>query len=242
MVTTDKQLYPYGEPVVISWQGVANTEYCWFEIYNDNNEMLVHELIPDSYNDTAVKTYVANNLPAGSYTAFVFPNNTFGYSTGVCSFTVYDSIPEAPTVTTDKQYYRYGEPIVVSWNDVANTEFYWFEIYTESGELLIDERFDITTTSYVVNNLPVGSYVVYVFPNNAFGYSIGECRFSVSNQQLGDADNDGELSAVDAMMLLRHALGIVTLENTEWLDVNSDGLVNILDALVVLRIALGVLE
>ena len=237
-VTTDKQYYRYGEPIVVSWTDVANTEFYWFEIYTESGELLIDE----RFDDTTINSYAVNNLPAGTYRAYVFPNNAFGFSTGECSFAVYDSIPEAPTVTTDKQYYRYGEPIVVSWNDVANTEFYWFEIYTESGELLIDERFDITTTSYVVNNLPIGSYVVYVFPNNAFGYSIGECRFSVSNQQLGDADNDGELSAVDAMMLLRHALGIVTLENTEWLDVNSDGLVNILDALVVLRIALGVLE
>ncbi len=236
-VHTDKDLYSCNEYITISWEASTTATNYFIYVWKDGEEIYLQD-VGTNLNFTSAPT------SAGNYHFIVRAGNSFGYSEdpAYVDFTVYDSIPEAPTVTTDKQYYREGEPIVVSWNDIANTEFYWFEIYTESDELLIDEGFDITTTSYVVNNLPVGSYVVYVFPNNAFGYSTGECRFSVGNQQLGDADNDGVLSAVDAMMLLRHALGIVTLDSTECLDVNADGVVNILDALVVLRTALGVLE
>lgn len=70
------------------------------------------------------------------------------------------------------------------------------------------------------------------------------CVFFVNDDEpvlLGDANSDGSLTQDDALLILRHALGISLLpdEISALCDVNSDGSVSNDDALLALRIALG---
>ncbi len=70
------------------------------------------------------------------------------------------------------------------------------------------------------------------------------CMFFISNDEpvlLGDANSDGSITQDDALLILRHALGISLLpdEVLAICDVNSDGVVSHDDALLTLRIALG---
>lgn len=58
---------------------------------------------------------------------------------------------------------------------------------------------------------------------------------------LGDVDGDGELTSVDALVVLRYAMQIISEIDTELADVNGDGQVNSLDALLVLRRAMGII-
>ena len=57
----------------------------------------------------------------------------------------------------------------------------------------------------------------------------------------GDVNFDGEVSADDALLILRFALGLVELDENALAvaDVNLDGSVNCVDALLTLRIAMG---
>lgn len=57
----------------------------------------------------------------------------------------------------------------------------------------------------------------------------------------GDIDGDGQLTAQDALILLRHVLGIEELpeEMLVMADHNGDGEINAADALAILREALG---
>lgn len=58
----------------------------------------------------------------------------------------------------------------------------------------------------------------------------------------GDADNDGAITASDALLLLRRAMGIAELEVSAYsADVNGNGVVDADDALIIMRLALGIL-
>lgn len=61
------------------------------------------------------------------------------------------------------------------------------------------------------------------------------------DHETGDVDLDGEITVQDALMLLRHSMGLILLEGEalEVADVNGDGSVDMQDALVVLRRAMG---
>lgn len=58
----------------------------------------------------------------------------------------------------------------------------------------------------------------------------------------GDVNLDGEINSYDALMVMRHALGIRPLDDfgIVFADVNGDGEVDSLDALLILRISLGI--
>ena len=60
----------------------------------------------------------------------------------------------------------------------------------------------------------------------------------------GDANGDGFVDVIDAVLLLRFFIGEATVEEQylPWCDVNGDGSVNIADALLVLRKAMGTVE
>ena len=59
----------------------------------------------------------------------------------------------------------------------------------------------------------------------------------------GDADCSGAADSVDALLILRYALGIVdTLPSFENADVTGDGVVDSTDSLLVLRCALGIIS
>lgn len=57
----------------------------------------------------------------------------------------------------------------------------------------------------------------------------------------GDADGDGAVSIVDALLVLRYSMGIEPdIGNFSAADVNGDGIVDLMDALEILRLAMGV--
>ena len=84
---------------------------------------------------------------------------------------------------------------------------------------------------------PEWNTYVYSIPSDAAGTIIA--RFSGASIP-GDTDGDGEVSASDALLLLRFCVGELTEDQIiEAADVNGDGAIDLLDALLTLRIALG---
>lgn len=59
---------------------------------------------------------------------------------------------------------------------------------------------------------------------------------------LGDMDSDGTLSVMDALVIMRCSMGIITLTEQEQIiaDVNENGSVEVSDAIIVLRSAMGI--
>ena len=60
----------------------------------------------------------------------------------------------------------------------------------------------------------------------------------------GDADGDGEITVLDALMVVRHAMGVALLDGQALgcCDVDGSGTVDMDDSLIILRSALGMLE
>lgn len=63
-----------------------------------------------------------------------------------------------------------------------------------------------------------------------------------SSVLLGDANNDGIVNGSDAMLVLRHALQIITLSDNQIAaaDCNGDGNADIADALMIMRYCIGI--
>ena len=62
-----------------------------------------------------------------------------------------------------------------------------------------------------------------------------------SGCQMGDVDMDGSITVTDALIILRHAMGINLTEGVElYGDVNESGGIDVTDALIVLRMAMHV--
>lgn len=97
--------------------------------------------------------------------------------------------------------------------------------YYDDGTLASDKT-DFRIYSYQLNNKP----------------KVVIARFSAPEEYLeGDADGDGFVNAADALTVLRHVMGLLTIDADRlWLmDVNHDGAVNAIDALVILRKSMG---
>ncbi len=81
---------------------------------------------------------------------------------------------------------------------------------------------------YIDSYYPVGNFIEgFIELDGVGGYT-------------GDVNNDGVVDTADALAIMRHALGIATVENEEVADVNGDGKVDMADALLVMRYAMNV--
>ena len=60
----------------------------------------------------------------------------------------------------------------------------------------------------------------------------------------GDVNGDDEVNMVDALMVMRHAMGLdeIAEPNLPYADVNGDGVVDMADALLIARYAMGLIE
>lgn len=91
--------------------------------------------------------------------------------------------------------------------------------------------------------LTKGTYHVYlVGGGTAFNAAEPDATFQYDKKYtLGDVNDDGKINAIDAVLILRAAIGKTELTDIQQkaADVNEDKSVNALDAVVVLRKAVG---
>ena len=101
--------------------------------------------------------------------------------------------------------------------------------YSEDGELISSGEWkeEYEAYCYMPANLTVSGAIV--------------ARFSDKNVVLGDIDGDGEVTALDALILMRYLVGEIDESSIdiETADVNGDGAIDLMDALIVLRMAIG---
>ena len=73
-----------------------------------------------------------------------------------------------------------------------------------------------------------------------------ECVITVIEEQSflpGDIDQNGTVNVTDAVLALRHSMGIITLDELQQRigDMDGNGVVNVTDALTIMRIAMGIM-
>lgn len=100
----------------------------------------------------------------------------------------------------------------------------------------------VSFTAYP-KELTKGKYYVYlVGGGTAFNAAEPDATFQYDKKYtLGDVNEDGKINAIDAVLILRAAIGKTELTDIQQkaADVNEDKSVNALDAVVVLRKAVG---
>ena len=68
--------------------------------------------------------------------------------------------------------------------------------------------------------------------------------FGGGSPMLGDIDSNGTVDSIDALLALRHAMGLIQLNETQiaTADINGNGICDSTDALQILRFALGLIN
>ena len=86
-------------------------------------------------------------------------------------------------------------------------------------------------------------YDWYVFSGWDIDFSNVTSDLIVTAQyaEKGDMDGNGFVTIADALLLMRHSLGLIVLDNSQYADINGDGSISVLDALLVLRHAIGLI-
>ena len=61
---------------------------------------------------------------------------------------------------------------------------------------------------------------------------------------LGDIDGNGEVTTIDAILALRHAMNIITLDDDQLArgDVDGNGIVNMTDGIYIMRYAMSIIN
>lgn len=101
------------------------------------------------------------------------------------------------------------------------------------------ESVEVTITVTLTDS--VKPYLDYYYTTGAYVEGFIELT-SNGGTVLGDVDDDGEVTAADALLVMRYSLEICTLEHPETADVNHDGKIDLVDALLILRFAMDICE
>ena len=137
-------------------------------------------------------------------------------------------------------------PVITDWPTASSIR---------RGQSLASSMLSFTSNSYgtfawtdstITPAYPGGVYEVtftpYAFTSDNFE-PIVITTYNVAVKVIipGDLDNDGEVTAVDAMRILQHASGFITLVGDELIaaDVDGDGFVTAADAVLAVRITIG---
>ena len=97
------------------------------------------------------------------------------------------------------------------------------------------ETMDVTVTITLGDELV--DYIDTYYPTG--NYIEGFVELYGQGGMNGDVDGDGEITAGDALAVMRYSMDLDELENLAAADVNGDGIVNMADALLIMRAAMG---
>ncbi len=160
------------------------------------------------------------------------------------------------TVQTDQMALEAGDKLVFYWNVSSESNYDKLKFYVNNSE--------ITNISGTTGNWTRYEYTVTSNGNYTFKW-VYEKDYSVNSgddtgwlddvevvyvnppeppYMLGDIDQNGQVQVTDAVLALRWAMGLITLEDVQLLagDVDLNGEVNITDALMIMRYAMGVIN
>ncbi|MDO5157114.1 MAG: dockerin type I domain-containing protein [Eubacteriales bacterium] len=228
-------------------------EPSYFNISTDKNKYMVGEEMQITFeSDTAVKYGVGVHLngepydyidsfnneekitlsKAGTYYFYGSAFNSKGYADNSSPVwvNVYDSAPEISKISIDDSELCVGDTITFKVESDTATA-YSLGIYKD-GERY-DSIWDFTEETHEYLLKESGEYSVYVTSYNSLGYKGSEkVKFTVKEKiNKGDCNNDGKLSAIDAIALRKYLLGAKDSElaNSEAADLDDNGVINIVD-------------
>lgn len=178
---------------------------------------------------------------------------------GYVSNWVSESIPmtDAPAVTTpsltasvDTRQLQANETVTLTWKMVGGSgtinkltpESSYVRWTTEEGEILSEEL--ISTISGTSEFAPEedGNYLCVLVLTDGYNQQVkwtSETIYVRTGRTPGDADQDGSVTIMDALVVLQASVGWSVEINTANADVDADGAVTIMDALLILQYSVG---
>ena len=119
-------------------------------------------------------------------------------------------------------------------------------LYYQDLEIRVYEGYDIADDVSVLIDGSAEYVDSHCWSFNAPLYHVYTVEFGVSAPDFvpGDCDGDQSVTATDAVLALRHAMGLTVLEGSAFLagDMDANGAVSISDAVIILRMAMGLTE
>ena len=266
--TTDKRTYyccqktRYGEGGQYSLDSLQNKYfgegYILYRPKNRDNVTYTHSCAVPLQGDSCEKCgYGYETKPCThSFTGKITKNptctdsGTKTYSCSMCSYSYTEKIQsyghsfsaaatKNPTCTTD------GVKIYTCSN-CSSSYTEKFQSYGHSFSFTVTKNPTCTTDgikTFTCNNCTV--YYTEPIPSSGHRFTNGSCSVCAVRdpdaKKPGDADNDGEITASDARLILRASVGLEFLsdEIKKLADINLDGIINSIDARYILRISVG---
>lgn len=151
--------------------------------------------------------------------------------------------------SVEETVYEDVEKLQLGFTGVADKQYAVFLLYntqvpTDGNIRYIDQHTGkdgaMTATIFPDQMAAEGTYYVYISTADAYT-QIGSFKVLGPEYVLGDVDNDGEISAVDASVILRYLVGLEDLDKTGLAaaDTDLDGEVSAVDASMILRYLVG---
>ena len=111
-----------------------------------------------------------------------------------------------PVITSEKYVYNVGESITLQRNIVKNSNYYWISLWHDGKEVLATSMDDV---NYVLSNLQVGLYDVFLQVGNAVATEQTSYTFAVQETVIQDHEHDFSEYTIDKKATLNE-WGIVT--------------------------------
>ncbi len=116
--------------------------------------------------------------------------------------------------------------------------------YRAFANAQIDKLCIFATDAELITNSILQGCTVYGYENTtAQSYcNANDVEYIILSLMLGDLDNDGEITAIDATISTRIAVGIISADPDMPGDVNGDGLYDSIDATLITRYAVKIID
>ena len=160
------------------------------------------------------------------------------------------------TVTADTMTLEAGDKLVFFWQVSSESNYDKLKFYVNNSEItnISGTNSGWTRYEYTVNSN--GNYTFKWVYEKDYSVNSGDDTGWLDDIEivyvnppepeylLGDCDLNGTVNVTDAVLALRHSMGIITLEGNALLagDVDGNGSVTVTDSLLILRYAMGLID
>ena len=155
-VITEKNHYPIGADVKISWNTPIGATSYWIDIWHNDTKILSQQL--GSENE-----YLLSNCSEGNYAVYVTSMENTGEISLATNERYIFSVGqiEAPNIVLEREYYSPGSDVVVSWNSVDEATSYWIDVWNGENHIC-SKQLDSTINTYTIKNCLEGHYAIFI--------------------------------------------------------------------------------
>ncbi|MBQ3938142.1 MAG: S8 family serine peptidase [Clostridia bacterium] len=218
---------------------------------------------------TATATIVVNDYPTISEALNVSGGNINFTSNGaypwvvefldnrvVAKSTNQGVVSSSSTVTAETMTLEAGDKISFKWMVSSESNYDKLKFFVNNSEItnISGTAGGWTTYEYTVTSN--GSYTFKWEYNKDYSVNSGDDTGWLDDVEMtyvnppepqflrGDCDQNGIVDISDALLALRHAMGLITLEGNGLLagEIDGDGVITISDALLIMRYSMGLID